>query len=107
MSADTPPTRAFTGWIEVLATLEHTLDHWLARAVEAAAVEAVPPADLARPLHTFQERLSRLQAYLDQAEGDADRACAPLTAEIEALGQWQEALNAARRHLAEQPAGGV
>jgi hypothetical protein len=102
MSADISQPRALTGQAEVLATLERTLEHWLARAVEPAAIEAVTPADLARPLQTFEERLARLQAFLDQAGGDADRACAPLTAELEAMQHWFAALETARQHLAER-----
>ena len=103
MSTQTSQSRAFTGWSEVLATLEDTLRHWLTRAVEPAP-EPAPQPSAPVPLQLFEERLERLQTYLDRAERNAGQALAPLTAEIEALRQWLNTLKAARGSLVERTA---
>ena len=104
MSTDAPTTRAVTAWSEVFATLEHSLDRWL-----ACAVEMPPQPDLPAPLplRTFEERLERLQVYLDTAEQNAEQALAPHSTEIETLNQWLRTLNAARGNLAERTARAV
>jgi hypothetical protein len=84
-----------TEWIELFSDFEQSLNEWLARAVEPPSVPAPHPAEPAI-LHLFEERLKRLQMYLDKAEHDAEQAVAPLTSDIEALQQWLNALNTAR-----------
>jgi hypothetical protein len=103
MSRTTHESRPFTGWAEVLASLENTLNHWLERSVEPPPESAPSPA-AAMPLRLFEERLDRLQASLDRAEGNAEQALSPLTAEIETLRQWLAALNNVRANLEERTA---
>jgi hypothetical protein len=103
MSTQTPPPRTFTGWADVLASLENTLNHWLARSVEPPP-EPAPPPTAATPLRLFEERLDRLQASLDRAERNSEQALAPITAEIEALRQWLGTLSTVRANLEEHTA---
>lgn len=106
MSTETPQTSPFTGWAEVLASLEQTLNHWLSHAVEPPPTPPPhPPSPL--PLQSFEERLHRLQAFLDHAEQQAEEAILPLTAEIESVRQWLQSLIAARGNLVERTAGAV
>jgi hypothetical protein len=100
MSTDTPKARALTGWSETFAAFERNLNEWLARAVEVPSEPAPPSVPM--PAQLFEERLQRLQAYLDRAERNAEQALAPLTSEIQALRQWLEALNMARAKLVER-----
>ena len=106
MSTDVPPTHAPADWAEKLATIENELRPWIERAGEPH-VEPDAAVASALPSEVFAERLERLQAYLDQAERNAEAALAPLTAEIEAFEQWLGTLNAARGKLVERTAGGV
>ena len=103
MSTTSQEAHPFTGWADVLASLENTLNHWLARAVEPPPVPAPSPA-AALPLRQFEERLDRLQASLDRAEGNAEQALSPLTAEIETLREWLATLNRVRANLEERTA---
>jgi hypothetical protein len=107
MALETPRARASAGWAEVLSTLENILDRWLAHAVELAPAGHGAQIDLTRLMQSFEERLGRLQVYLDRAEDGVRSADAALAAEIEALGRWQEMLGAARRTLAGRGAGEV
>jgi hypothetical protein len=89
-------------WTELFAVFEQSLNEWLARAVEPPSA---PPPHPTEPgvLHQFEERLKRLQAYLDKAEQDAEQALAPLTTDIQALQQWLGALKMVQSRLVEQP----
>jgi hypothetical protein len=89
-------------WTELFAVFEQSLKEWLARAVEPLST---PPPHSTEPavLRLFEERLERLQAYLDKAEQDAEQAAASLTTDIEALQQWLGALNAVRARQVEGP----
>ncbi len=80
-----------TQWTELFAVFEQSLNEWLARAVEPPSA---PPSHPTEPgvLRQFEERLKRLQAYLNKAEQDAEQALAPLTTDIQALQQWLDAL---------------
>jgi hypothetical protein len=90
-----------TEGIEAFTAFERNLNQWLSRAVE-------PPAELesrkTEPvlLRMFEERLKRLQTYLDKAERDAEQALLPLTSDIQLLRQWLDALSAARAKLVER-----
>jgi hypothetical protein len=87
-------------WTELFAAFEQSLNEWLARAGEQASAPP-PPSTGPVVLHQFEERLKRLQAYLDKAEHDAEHALAPLTADIQALQQWLDALKTVRARLPE------
>jgi hypothetical protein len=91
MSAD--PTQLF-------AAFERDLEEWLTRTVE---IPAEPPPRPTEPvlLRLFEERLKRLQAYLDKAERDAEQVLEPLSADIQELRQWLDALGAARASAVE------
>lgn len=90
-----------TEGIEAFTAFERNLNQWLSRAVE-------PPAELesrkTEPvlLRMFEERLKRLQTYLDKAERDAEQALLPLTSDIQLMRQWLDALSAARAKLVER-----
>ena len=106
MPTEHPRTRALADWAERFAAFEHNLGQWLDRAGESSpepAVQTVSPM----PAQLFEQRLERLQIYLDQAEQNAEQALAPLTDEIEAFKQWLLALNSTRGNLVERTAGGV
>ena len=105
MSTDTTQTRDLAAWAETFADFEENLSHWLARTVQPDSAPAEPTEPM--PAQMFEKRLERLQAYLDQAEQNAEQALAPLTDEIEAFKQWLFALNTARGNLVERTAGGV
>ncbi len=85
------------------AVFEQNLSQWLARAVEPPAQPPPRPAEPAL-LRMFEERLRQLQAYLDKAEKDAEKALVPLTTDIQAIERWLEALSAARGKLTERTA---
>lgn len=87
--------------MEPFAVFEQNLNQWLSRAVEPPSQ---PPPGQTEPalLRLFEERLSRLQNYLDIAEQDAEQARTPLMAEIQAIGLWLDALSAARGKLVER-----
>ncbi len=106
MSATTHESRPFTGWAEVLASLENTLNHWLEHSVEPAP-EPTPAPAAVMPLQLFEERLDRLQASLDRAEGNAEQALAPLTTEIETMRQWLDTLNNVRANVEKRTARAV
>lgn len=78
-------------WTELFAVFEQSLNEWLARAVEPPSTPGPLPTEPA-VLRQFEERLARLQTYLDKAEHDAEQALAPLTTDIEVLQQWLDAL---------------
>jgi hypothetical protein len=90
-----------TDGIAAFADLERNLNQWLSRAVD-------PPTELAprklEPvlLGMFDERLKRLQGYLDKAERDAEQALRPLTTEIQVLRQWLDGLSMGRANLVER-----
>jgi hypothetical protein len=86
---------------ELFVAFEQNLSQWLARAVEPPS-ESPPQRTQPAFSRMFEERLKRLQTYLDQAEHDAEQALALLTAEITALRQWLDALSAARARLVER-----
>jgi hypothetical protein len=85
-------------WTELFADFEKRLNEWLARAVEPPSLFLPRPAEPA-VLRLFAERLERLQSYLDKAEHDAEQALQPLTADIQALQQWLDALKTLRTSL--------
>ena len=82
------------------AAFEQNLRAWLNRAVEP------PPEPTERPsepilLRMFEERLKRLQDYLDQSESQAEQALAPLDDDMNVLRQWLDKLNATRAKVIE------
>lgn len=87
--------------LELFVAFEQNLSQWLARAVEPPTEPPLAQAEPA-PLRLFEERLKRLQSYLDKAEHDAEKALVPLTTDIQALGQWLDALSVARGKLVER-----
>jgi hypothetical protein len=101
MSTEALKSRTLAGWTEMFAVFERNLDQWLAQTVE---LESGPPPQRAEPmsLRMFEERLKRLQTYLDRAEDTAEQAMAPLTMEIQSLRQWLDALSMARAKLVER-----
>lgn len=87
-------------WTELFANFEENLNQWLSRAVELPCEQ--PPQQNQPPvLHLFEERIKRLQAYLDTAEHEGEQAFQPLTNDIQAIRQWLDALNKARVKLLE------
>lgn len=106
MSTETLKSPTLAGWPELFAAFERNLDRWLAQTVE---LEPEPDPRHAEPipLRTFEERLKRLQTYLDWAEENAEQALAPLTTEIQSLRQWLEELNVARAQLVERTVSGL
>jgi len=82
-----------TEWSELFAAFEHSLQDWLARAVEPPSLPNSRPSEPA-VLGEFEERLKRLQTYLDRAEHDAEQAIVPLTMDVQALQQWLDRLSA-------------
>jgi hypothetical protein len=95
MSTEICQAQTLAGWTEMFAGFERNLDQWLARLAELEPEPAPPDAE-SIALQGFEERLKRLQTYLDRAEANAEQALAPLTTEIQSLRQWLETLNAAR-----------
>jgi 16S rRNA U1498 N3-methylase RsmE len=92
-----------TEWTELFAVFEQSLNQWLARAEEP------PPASTQRQiepavLRKLEQRLERLQTYLDKAERDAEQALVPLTKDIEALQQWLDTLTAFRAKVTQRVA---
>jgi hypothetical protein len=100
MSTETRQSHTLVGWTEMFAGFERNLDQWLARLVELGPE---PAPEHAEPiaLQGFEERLNRLQTYLDRAEANAEQALAPLTTEIQSMRQWLETLNVARSRFGE------
>ena len=96
----------FTQGTEPFAVFEQNLVEWLARAVEPPA-EPVPRPTEPALLRMFEERLKRLQTYLDKAERDAEQALTPLTNDSQTLRQWLDALSMARARLVERTVGRV
>ncbi len=82
-------------WTELFTTFEQSLNEWLARAAEPSSSPPPPPTEPII-LHQFEERLKRLQAYLDKAEHDAEQALAPLTTDIKDLQLWLDTLKKVR-----------
>ncbi len=95
-----------TPGMEPFAAFERNLKEWLARAVEPPSQPAPRPTEPIL-LRMFEERLKRLQTYLDKAERDAEQALHPLTSDIQALRQWLDALSMARAKLVERTVRGV
>ncbi|MGH7172628.1 MAG: hypothetical protein ACRELF_01455 [Gemmataceae bacterium] len=91
---------------QAFAAFERNLSEWLARAVESLA-EASPRKTEPVLLRMLEDRLKRLQTYLDKAERDAEQALAPLTSDIQILRQWLDALSMARATLVERTVRGV
>jgi sugar-specific transcriptional regulator TrmB len=89
-----------TEGLELFELMEHQLNEWLARAVEPPAVPPPQPADSAAA-RMFEERLKRLQSYLDRAEREAEQASALLENEIHSTRSWLEAFKEAREKLSE------
>ncbi|HTU16642.1 MAG TPA: hypothetical protein VMG10_01155 [Gemmataceae bacterium] len=96
----------YTEGMETFAAFERNLSEWLARAVEPSADPSPRKTELVL-LRMFEERLKRLQTYLDKAERDAEQALAPLTNDIQVLRQWLDALSMARAQLVERTVRGV
>lgn len=92
-------------WTELFADFEQNLSEWLNRAVEPASEPTPRPAEPVIP-RLFEERLKRLQAYLDKAEQDGEQALDPLTSDIQAIRQWLDEMGTARAKLAERIAFG-
>jgi len=90
-----------TEWTELFAVFEQSLNEWLAGAVGPPS-EPTPHQTEPAVLRQFEERLKRLQTYLDKAEHDAEQALAPLTRDVQALQQWLDELNTARTKLTER-----
>ena len=88
-------------WTEPFAVFEQNLNQWLAHAVELPS-EPAPQRTEPALLHMFEDRLKRLQSYLDKAERDAAQALVPLTTDIQELRQWLDALSTARANLVER-----
>ena len=86
---------------ESFAVFENNLRQWLARTVETPS-EPAPRKTEPILQRMFEERLKRLQTYLDNAERDADQALEPLTNDIQTLRQWLDALSMARAKLVER-----
>jgi hypothetical protein len=96
----------FTEGTQAFVAFERNLSEWLARAVEPAAEPAPRPIEPVF-LHLFEERLKRLQTYVDKAEHGAEQALKPLTSDIQALRQWLDALSQVRAKLVERTVRGV
>jgi hypothetical protein len=95
-----------TEGIEAFTAFGRNLNQWLSRAIEPTA-ELEPRKTEPVLLRMFEERLKRLQTFLDKAERDAEQALLPLTSEIQILRQWLDALSAARAKLVERSVRGV
>jgi hypothetical protein len=93
--------RMSTEGMKPFADFERNLKEWLTRAVEPPS-EPAPRQTEPILLRLFEERLKRLQTYLDKAERDAEQALAPLTSDIQTLRQWLDALSMARAKLVER-----
>ena len=100
MSTDAANPRTLAGWEQVFAAFESNLERWLDQTIEPDS-DPPPPAE-PLPSRRFEERLKRLQTYLDRAEHNAEEALTPLTAEIQSLRQWLEAMNRARAKLVDR-----
>lgn len=87
--------------IEPFVAFEQSLKEWLARAVELPSEPASRPTEPVL-FRIIDERLKRLQEYLDKAERDAEQALTPPTNDIQTLRQWLDALSKARARLVER-----
>lgn len=87
-------------WPELFADFEQKLSQWLTRAIEPPSEPSPRPAEPVVP-RLFEERLKRLQAYLDKAERDGEQALDPLTFDIQAIRQWLDELGTVRAKMAE------
>jgi hypothetical protein len=87
--------------MEPFAAFEHHLSQWLGRAEEPPS-EPVPRQVEPLLARTLEERLQQLHSYLDRAERDAEQAVAPISADIQSLRQWLDALSMARGRLAQR-----
>ena len=94
-------SRAVVAWMKVLDRIEHTLGESLSYDAEEALPEFPAVADQASPLQKLDERLSRLQASLDQAEANAAALDAYLQGEAEQMQRYLNQLSAGERKLAE------
>ena len=90
---------------EPFAVFEQNLHQWLAGTSDPPSGPAPRPTEPIL-LRMFEERMKRLQSYLDKAERDAEQALKPLTSEIQTLRQWLDALSMARAKLVERTVGG-
>jgi hypothetical protein len=95
-----------TDGTQAFIAFERNLSEWLARAVELPA-EPSPRKTEPLLLRMLEERLKRLQTYLDKAERDAEQALTPLTSDIQVLRQWLDALSKARATLVERTVRGA
>jgi transposase len=109
MPTPLPEPRPIEAWMRVLGQIEVTLAHCLRRAEEGAAPapSAALPSAAGASLRLLDERLTRTQTRLEQAERNATAIDALLAAEAEALSQWQKERAAAERRLADWAAGAV
>ena len=100
MTAESTETRPIAAWMQVLEQIESTLAQQMASVDEGESPgEARPRAST--PLHVLDERLTKMQARLDQAERDAALTDAALRAEGEAYQRWTESMTATRRRLSD------
>lgn len=90
-----------TEGIDPFADFEQSLNEWLARAIEPPS-ELTPQPTEPVLLRMVEDRLRRLQTYLDEAERDAEQALTPLAGDIQMLQKWLEALCMARARLLER-----
>lgn len=102
MSESTPNDSLTRGWNEALGQIEDALEHSLERSCALEPPPEVPgdPHVLAGILHRLEERLDRLEAFLQGAESKAAHADALLTTEVHALEQWLGTWSQARQALA-------
>jgi hypothetical protein len=95
--------RPASGWINVLAQLEATLERSLAEAAEPGPTLFEPQAPpLGRnPMARLDARLASLHQALDQAEGDAKQVDAALVTAADDLREWAGTSSLVRLRLAE------
>jgi hypothetical protein len=91
---------------ESFAQLERNLQAWLERATLPSSQPQSRPTEPIL-LRMFEERLKRLQAYVEEAESRAEHVLAPLGDEIAALGAWGEKLHRTRAKVVECTVRGV
>jgi hypothetical protein len=89
-------------WQGVLGQIQQSLEQSLE---QSGALEPPPespgdPHALAVILQRLEQRLNRLEAFLQGAENEAARADSLLGAEVQALEQWLAAWSGARQALA-------
>ena len=100
MTASSTKDRPVAAWMEVLDQIEGAVGPRLAH-TEEPAPSPEPTAVSRTPLHVLDERLARIQARLDRAEGDARETDEVLRVEAEAFQRWTETAATARRRLAD------